>query len=426
MTKAQKRVVGEILKDLSSERVMNRMLQGDVGSGKTAVAFQAILAVVESGYQAALMVPTEILAEQHHETVNGYLKKTSYRAALLSGSVKGSRRKRLLQELRKGQIHILVGTHALIQDAVEFENLALVVIDEQHRFGVLQRMRLLSKTEYPETLVMTATPIPRSLAMTLYGDLDLSVLDEIPPGRGVVKTVVRGESERETVYSMVRHELEKGRQGFVIFPAIEASGDPELKAAKEMSEFLQGSEFPEFKVGLIHGRLTPEQRDLLMKEFKSGQVDLMVSTTVVEVGIDIPNATVMIVEHADRFGLSQLHQLRGRIGRGRFPGLCVLMTDVSDNEQALRRLAILCSSNDGFEIAEQDLQIRGPGELAGTRQSGMPEFVFGQLVRDWEVLELAHREAVELAKQSVTLDSVPLKQAGGFLDPLSRIDSVGL
>ncbi|MCH7805250.1 MAG: ATP-dependent DNA helicase RecG [Acidobacteria bacterium] len=392
-TSAQARVLKEIGDDLCSSRVMNRLLQGDVGSGKTIVALQAMVIAIENGYQTALMVPTEILAEQHYHTVCQLLSGTGYRIAFLTSSVKGKGRESVLGDIQSGKTDLIIGTHALIQKGVQFKKLGLVVIDEQHRFGVLQRSKLISKGDLPETLVMTATPIPRSLALTLYGDLDVSVLDEMPPGRQPVQTIVKGERNREEVYAFVHRELKEGRQAFVVYPLIEESEKMDLRAATEMAKHLQKEVFPDAAVVLMHGRLKVEEKGQLMRRFRAGEIQVLVSTTVIEVGIDIPGATVMVIEHAERFGLSQLHQLRGRIGRGQHPGLCILMTEDLRSQQADERINILCQTQDGFKIAEKDLEIRGPGEFLGTRQSGMPEFLFANIVRDLKLLELARQEA---------------------------------
>ncbi len=392
-TSAQARVLKEIGDDLCSSRVMNRLLQGDVGSGKTIVALQAMVIAIENGYQTALMAPTEILAEQHYHTVCQLLSGTGYRIAFLTSSVKGTGRESVLGDIRSGTTDLIIGTHALIQKGVQFKTLGLVVIDEQHRFGVLQRSQLISKGDRPETLVMTATPIPRSLALTLYGDLDVSVLDEMPPGRQPVKTIVKGERNREEVYAWVHRELKEGRQAFVVYPLIEESEKVDLRAATEMAKHLQKEVFPDATVMLMHGRLKVEEKGQLMRRFRAGEIQVLVSTTVIEVGIDIPGASLMVIEHAERFGLSQLHQLRGRIGRGQHPGLCILMTEDLRSQQADERVNILCQTQDGFKIAEKDLEIRGQGEFLGTRQSGMPEFLFANIVRDRKFLELARQEA---------------------------------
>ncbi len=391
-TSAQKRVVGEIVGDLRSNNVMRRLLHGDVGSGKTIVALQAMVVVLENGFQAALMAPTEILAEQHFRTLSRYLRSTDYRLALLSGRVRGKRRREILEQIRSGGVQLVIGTHALIEAPVRFRDLGLAVIDEQHRFGVLQRSRLMGKGDQPDVLIMTATPIPRSLALTVYGDLDLSVLDELPPGRLPVETVLYSERDRNRVYDLLKRELAQDRQAYVVYPLIEESDKLELRAAEEMTGQLR-EVFAGYGVGLIHGRLKSEEKDAQMEALRNGTTQILVATTVVEVGLDVPNATVMVVEHADRFGLSQLHQLRGRIGRGSHQGTCVLMTGDARSENAFRRLDIMCRTSDGFRIAEEDLEIRGPGEFVGTRQSGIPQFQFGNIVRDRRLLELAAEES---------------------------------
>ncbi len=398
-SRAQKRVLKEIVDDLCSTKVMSRLLHGDVGSGKTIVALQAIVVGIENGHQTALMAPTEILAEQHFQTFQSDLENTSYEVVLLTSRVKGKKRKAILARIESGEVDLVIGTHALIEQQVEFKDLALVVIDEQHRFGVLQRSRLMAKGGRPDTLVMTATPIPRSLALTVYGDLDLSVLDEMPPGRQPVRTVIKSERSRQEVYNLIRSELKRQRQAFIVYPLIDESQKLDLRAATAMAEHLQQEVFREFKVGLIHGRLKSDEKEELMGGLREGRIQVLVSTTVVEVGIDLPNASVMAIEHAERFGLSQLHQLRGRIGRGRHPGICILMTEGARSEAAYQRLEIMRRTNDGFKIAEKDLEIRGPGEFVGTRQSGLPEFRFGNIVRDREALELAAIEARQLLRE---------------------------
>ena len=393
-TSAQDRVFEEIANDLSGPKTMNRLLQGDVGSGKTMVALQAMIVMIKNGYQTVLMVPTEILAEQHHSTLVHYLRHTSCRVALLTGSVRGKERQSLLHQIRSGEVDLVIGTHAVIQRDVHFNHLGLVVIDEQQRFGVIQRSKLVEKGSRPERLVMTATPIPRSLALTLYGDLDVSVLDELPPGRKPSRTIVRTEEGRSEAYSIVDRELKKGRQAFVVYPLIEESEQLDLRGASAMAEHFQSEVFSNYNIGLVHGRLKFDQRERLMHRFQMGELHLLVATTVIEVGVDIPNASVMLIEHADRFGLSQLHQLRGRVSRGEFPGTCILMTVESCSPEAHQRLDIMCKSTDGFEIAEKDLEIRGPGELIGTRQSGLPGFWFADIVRDHKLLESAREEAL--------------------------------
>ena len=393
-TGAQKRVLKEILDDLVSPKVMNRLLQGEVGSGKTIVALQAMVLMIENAYQTALMAPTEILAEQHYRTVSQYLSRTPYRFALFTSRVQGKQRRSTLAQVESGEIDLVVGTHAMIQKGVKFKELAFIVVDEQHRFGVVQRSQLMEKGDRPDTLVMTATPIPRSLALTLYGDFDLSLIDEMPPGRQPTKTLVRGENGRKDAYARLEEELKKGRQAYVVYPLVEESERVDLKAATEMAECLQQI-FEGYTVGLIHGRLKPDKKETLMHRFRDGKIHILASTTVVEVGIDVPNASVMLVEHAERFGLSQLHQLRGRVGRGPYPSLCILMYDRVTTREAFQRLSVMRRTNDGFKIAEKDLEIRGPGQLVGTRQSGLPEFNFGHIVRDRKLLEMARSGAAE-------------------------------
>jgi len=392
-TNSQKRVVKEIIDDLRSSRVMYRLLQGDVGSGKTIVALQAVVVIMENGFQAALMAPTEILAEQHFKGISRFLENTPYRTVLLTGSVKNKEKKKILSEAASGDLDLIVGTHALIQDNVKFSNLGLVVVDEQHRFGVVQRSQLTEKGERTDTLVMTATPIPRSLALTAYGDLDLSILDELPPGRKPVSTVIKTEKSRQEVYTVLDRELRKGCQIFIVYPLVDESEKIDIRAASVMAEQLQNQVFRDYRIGLIHGKLSSDQKEKLMNDFAEGEINVLVATTVVEVGIDVPNATVMMVENAERFGLSQLHQLRGRIGRGQFPGLCILMVGSVKTQEAYQRLNIMRKSSDGFEIAEKDLEIRGPGEFLGTRQSGLPAFRFGNIVRDQKWLQVARNES---------------------------------
>jgi ATP-dependent DNA helicase RecG len=393
LTGAQERAVARILEDMQSDVPMNRLLQGDVGSGKTAVALLAMLAAMENGYQAALMAPTEILAEQHARNVKRMLADTSHRVELLTGSLKAAEKRRLQKDLAAGEIHAAVGTHALIQEAVEFSKLGLVVIDEQHRFGVLQRAALRERGFNPDVLVMTATPIPRSLAMTVYGDLDVSVIDELPPGRTPIKTVVVGEEKRAGVYKGIEREVRAGRQAYVVYPLVEESEKMDLKDATRMFEHLRDRVFPHFTIGLIHGKMKPAEKEEVMRLFVRGEIHVLVATTVVEVGVDVPNASIMVVEHGERFGLSQLHQLRGRVGRGAEQSYCVLMASDRQTSVAQQRLGIMEETSDGFRIAEKDLEIRGPGEVMGTRQSGVPTFRVGNLVRDLHILEDARREA---------------------------------
>jgi ATP-dependent DNA helicase RecG len=393
LTNAQRRAVVQIFNDMQSDAPMNRLLQGDVGSGKTVVALVAMMAAMENGYQTALMVPTEILADQHARNIKRLLAKTPYRVELLTGSQRVAEKRRLYEALAAGDVHACIGTHALIQESVAFSKLGLVVIDEQHRFGVMQRAELRARGLNPDVLVMTATPIPRSLAMTVYGDLEVSVIDQMPPGRTPIKTSLGGEDKRADLYEWVRKKMKAGRQVFVVYPLVEESEKLDLKDATRMYEQLRDQVFPEFSVGLLHGKMKAPAKDAIMRGFVAGEIQLLVSTTVIEVGVDVPNATVMIIEHAERFGLSQLHQLRGRVGRGGRQSYCVLLTGDKQTSIAEERLGIMKETNDGFRIAEKDLELRGPGEIMGTRQAGLPEFRVGNLVRDLKILEQARREA---------------------------------
>jgi ATP-dependent DNA helicase RecG len=396
LTAAQERVWDEIRTDMAAPYPMHRLLQGDVGSGKTIVAALAVCAAVESGYQAAVMAPTEILAEQHHATFRRLLEPLGIRVTLLSSGLKGRERAARREALAAGEIGCVVGTHALVQDEVAFKRLGLAVVDEQHRFGVHQRARLRGKGERPDVLVMTATPIPRTLALTLYGDLDVSVLDELPPGRQPVKTLARTERARAEMYEWMRAQVAEGRQIYVVYPLVEESEAVDLKAATDMARRLAKDVFPTLTVGLLHGRLSSTEKDAIMTRFKAGEIHVLVATTVIEVGIDVPNASVMLIEHAERFGLSQLHQLRGRVGRGPWKSYCILMTAGRLSEDAQRRVDAMVETNDGFKIAEVDLQLRGPGEFFGTRQSGLPEFRAADLLRDAAALEEARREAMAI------------------------------
>ncbi|HEX8649632.1 MAG TPA: ATP-dependent DNA helicase RecG [Pyrinomonadaceae bacterium] len=393
LTSAQERVITRIFDDMQSDAPMNRLLQGDVGSGKTIVALQAMLAAMENGYQAALMVPTEILAEQHARNVKRLLAPTPYRVELLIGSLRATEKRRFHKDVAAGEVHACIGTHALIQEAVAFHKLGLIVIDEQHRFGVLQRAELRTRGFHPDVLVMTATPIPRSLAMTVYGDLEVSVIDELPPGRTPIKTVVVGEDSRAGVYKGVEREVRAGRQVYVVYPLVEESEKMDLKDATRMYEHLRDRVFPTFNIGLLHGRMKAAEKEDVMRRFVAGEIQILVATTVVEVGVDVPNASVMVIEHAERFGLSQLHQLRGRVGRGAEQSFCVLLASEKRTSVARERLGIMEETSDGFRIAEKDLELRGPGEVMGTRQSGVPTFRVGNLVRDVQILEEARREA---------------------------------
>ena len=393
LTRAQRKATAEIFNDMKSTAPMNRLLQGDVGSGKTIVAVISMIVAMQNGLQTVLMAPTEILAEQHARSIKRLLAKTPYRVELLTGSLRAAEKRRLQAALREGEINAVIGTQTLIQEAVAFANLGLVVIDEQHRFGVMQRAELRARGLNPDVLVMTATPIPRSLAMTVYGDLDVSVIDELPPGRTPIETMVFGEDQRQEVKRLISREVKAGRQVYVVYPLIEGSEKTDLKDATRRYEYLRDTVFPKLSVGLLHGKIKPAEKERVMSAFVAGEIKILVSTTVIEVGVDVPNASVMIVEHAERFGLSQLHQLRGRVGRGAEKSYCVLLTSDKKTVNAEERLGIMDKTSNGFIIAEKDLELRGPGELLGTKQSGLPEFRIANLVRDQQLLEQAKREA---------------------------------
>jgi ATP-dependent DNA helicase RecG len=392
-TNAQKRTLKEIVDDMTSDKPMNRLLQGDVGSGKTIVAVQAMIVAIENGYQTALMAPTEILAEQHARNIRRWLARTTYRVELLTGSLRAKEKREIQEAIAAGDIDLVAGTHALIQDTVQFKKLGLVVIDEQHRFGVMQRAEIRRRGMNPDVLVMTATPIPRSLAMTVYGDLEVSVIDEMPPGRTPISTHVRGDDRRAKIYDFIREEIKKGRQAYVVYPIIEESEKLDLRNATEMYQNLKTEIFPEFNVGLLHGKMKPAEKEEVMQAFSGNKIQILVATTVIEVGVDVPNASVMLIEHAERFGLSQLHQLRGRVGRGAAESYCILLAQFNKTKEARERLKIMEETTDGFKIAERDLEIRGPGEVMGTRQSGIPAFRIANIVRDQRILEMARREA---------------------------------
>ncbi len=411
LTRAQRRAAEEIKADMVSRRAMNRLLQGDVGSGKTVVAVTALLATVDSGYQGAMMAPTEILAAQHWESIRRELEPLGVETVLLTSGVRGKQRREALERIAAGEIPVVAGTHALIQEKVDFRRLGMVVIDEQHKFGVRQRADLRSKGESPHVLVMTATPIPRTLALTVYGDLDISVLDEMPPGREKVKTHWIGPDRLEGAYGFIRQEAAAGRQSFIIYPTIEESEGLELKAAAVMFDRLRREVFPGIPVGLIHGRLSSEEKREAMERFRRKETMILVSTTVVEIGIDIPEATVMLVENAERFGLAQLHQLRGRVGRSRYPAYCILQGNPR-TEDAARRLKAIQDLDDGFQIAREDLEIRGPGEFFGTQQTGLPELRIGSIVADFRLMEFARRQALGLLETDPALagpDLAPLR-----------------
>lgn len=417
LTAAQKRVIREIRTDTGRGRQMNRLLQGDVGSGKTIVAVLIMLLAIDNGYQACLMAPTEILARQHFDTITSLLEELNISVDLLTGSARSARRKKIIRELKEGELQILVGTHAVIEESVEFKNLGMVVIDEQHRFGVAQRAKLWSKSAIPpHILVMTATPIPRTLAMTAYGDLDYSVLDELPPGRQPVTTVHRYESQRSRVMDFLKAEIEKGRQVYIIFPLIEESDKLDYENLMQGFENLK-TYFPEPKywISMVHGRQPSDQKELNMKRFVEGDTQIMVSTTVIEVGVNVPNASVMVIESAEKFGLSQLHQLRGRVGRGAEKSYCILLTSFKLGNDARERIRIMTSTNNGFEIAEKDLELRGPGEIEGTRQSGALNFRLASIVQDRLMLDTARSIALDILEKDPSLSSAANLQLRDFL-----------
>lgn len=407
LTGGQKKAVNEILNDLNSDKPMGRLLQGDVGSGKTVVATIMLLAGVENGYQGAIMAPTEILAQQHYNNLINWLTPMGISVGLFLGSQGKKVREKFQKDLLNGQTHIAVGTHALIQDGVEFNNLGAIVVDEQHRFGVKQRNVLKKKSQNPQMLTMTATPIPRTLALTVHGDLDLTIIDELPKGRKPIKTSLV--TSHRGVYELLKKEIEAGRQAYVVYPLIEESETLSAKAATIEAERLQNEVFPQFRIGLLHGKLKNDEKEQVMKDFKDRKYDILVSTTVVEVGVDVPNATVMLIENSERFGLSQLHQLRGRVGRSDLQSYCILHTSTKSQETK-ERLNIMTQTNDGFVIAEKDLQLRGPGEFLGTRQSGLPDLIIADIVKDAKTLELARNEAIDFIKTKNIDDYPKLKE----------------
>jgi ATP-dependent DNA helicase RecG len=415
LTLAQERVVGEIISDMQQDKPMNRLLQGDVGSGKTVVAVYALLKAIEDGYQGAIMAPTEILAQQHYLTLQELLIPLKIRIELLIGSMDEKEKEKIRQKIKEGRADIIIGTHILIQQTAEFAKLGLIIIDEQHKFGVLQRKSLRKKGLTPDVLVMTATPIPRTLALTVYGDLNISVLDELPPGRKGVATYWVPQTQRQNIYLFIENEIKKGRQAYIVYPLIsESEKMEELKAATQMQKELQEEVFPDFKVGLIHGQLPREEKEKVMSDFKNRRMDILVSTTVIEVGIDIPNASIMLIEDSQRFGLAQLHQLRGRIGRGEYQSYCLMFASPRTAE-GKRRIEVMSETGDGFQIAEEDLELRGPGEFFGTRQHGLPELRIANLLRDQKLLETARQEAFGLIKKDSRLKNPEHKQIRKYL-----------
>ena len=393
LTNAQQRVLEVIFRDMAAPHPMNRLVQGDVGSGKTIVAFCAALAALDSGYQVAFMAPTELLAEQHFRTLAGLAKQLDVSITLLTGDTRPKQKQETYSLIEQGKVEIVVGTHALIQEGIRFHRLGLAIVDEQHRFGVMQRAALKKMGTNPDMLLMTATPIPRTLALTIYGDLDVSAIDELPPGRKPVTTRVFHEGEREKAYRAVKEQLDKGHQAYIVYPLVEESEKSDLKAATTMAEQLSRTAFAGYSIGLVHGRMKSDEKDAVMARFKKGEHHILVSTTVIEVGIDVPNSTVILIEHAERFGLAQLHQLRGRVGRGQAASFCFLLAQYTPADESIRRLRVMVETNDGFKISEADLNFRGPGEFLGTRQSGMPDFRVANIVRDSRILELAREEA---------------------------------
>lgn len=403
LTGAQKRVIKEIRRDMGSGRQMNRLLQGDVGSGKTLVALMSMLIALDNGYQACMMAPTEILAAQHYETIRKFLTGMEVRVELLMGSVKGKKREKILKDLLTGDIQILIGTHAVLEDTVGFSSLGMVVIDEQHRFGVAQRAKLWAKNVCPpHVLVMTATPIPRTLAMTLYGDLDVSVIDELPPGRKPIQTIHQFDNRRASLYASIRKQIAEGRQIYIVYPLIKESEKMDIKNLEEGYE-LVCSEFPDCRVSKVHGKMKPAEKDAEMQRFVNGETQIMVATTVIEVGVNVPNASVMVIENAERFGLSQLHQLRGRVGRGADQSYCILVTSYKLSEETRKRLQIMVDTNDGFEIAEADLKLRGPGDLEGTQQSGVAfDLKIADVARDGQLLQYVREVASHIVDKDPT------------------------
>lgn len=416
LTGAQKRAIGEAISDMKSAVPMNRLLQGDVGSGKTAVAVTLLYNAVCNGYQTALMAPTEILATQHFASVSQFLKDTDIRIALLTGSTPKGEKAKILQLLKEGKIDILIGTHALIQNTVEFKNLGLVITDEQHRFGVDQRNALTEKGKNPHTLVMSATPIPRTLAMIIYGDLDISILDEMPKGRQKTETFAVSSKLRKRAYNYIKKHLDNGMQGYIVCPMVD-EGETDLASAVKFYEKLKNGFFKDYKLGLLNGKMKPNDKDEVMRAFSNGEIDLLIATTVIEVGIDVPNANIMVIENAERFGLSQLHQLRGRIGRGKDKATCILISDASTDE-AKKRLSIMCKTNDGFKIADEDLKLRGPGDFFGSRQHGLPTMKIAGLFSDSQLIKTTSSLAKEIIKKDPTLS---LPENKGLKSAVNRL-----
>jgi len=422
LTPGQRQAVKEIVDDMLRPEPMHRLLQGDVGAGKTIVALLAAIVAMENGLQVAFMAPTEILAAQHYGNIAKLLASSRFRVDLLTGSTPGLHKHTLLANIERGTTNLVVGTHALVQEQVAFHTLGLVVIDEQHRFGVAQRAALRAKGLRPDVLLMTATPIPRTLALTDYSELDVSKIPDLPPGRKPVTTLVKPESRRDEIYDLIRRELEAGRQAYIIYPLVEESEKIDLKSATEMADHLQAEVFPAYRVALLHGRMKQDAKDHVMHAFAAGRIEVLVSTTVVEVGVDVPNASVMVVEHAERFGLSQLHQLRGRVGRGPWESVCILLYQAPWTDDARERLKAMSSTNDGFVIAERDLELRGPGDFFGTRQSGLPKLRTGDLVRDRDIMEDAHREARALVESDALTPELTAFVTGQWQDQFGLIE----
>ncbi|WP_372994184.1 ATP-dependent DNA helicase RecG [Lutispora sp.] len=416
LTGAQERVLEEVLIDMGKPVAMNRLIQGDVGSGKTVIAFLALLNCVKSGYQGVMMAPTEILAAQHFETIREYLKLNGedINIALITGSMKASYKREVLEDIKEGNIHIIIGTHALLSEGVDFPNLGLVITDEQHRFGVRQRAILKSKGSNPDMLVMSATPIPRTLSLVLYGDLDISIIDELPPNRKKIETYFIGSDKRERLYNFVKKLIEEGRQAYIVCPLVEESENLEINSAKEYCENIKSSYFRNYNIGLIYGKMKNEEKDKIMEDFKNGDIQIIVSTTVIEVGINVPNATIMLIENAERFGLAQLHQLRGRVGRGSYQSYCILISD-SNSESARDRLKFMTKTNDGFLIAKKDLETRGSGEILGTKQHGLPEFRLVDLSTDYDIIKES-KEAIELLYKEKSVEEEDYHKMVKYLD----------